>query len=274
MNHYGNGYPPGNPPPRLQPQLGGYPQQQAQQPYGQQPASPYGQQQAAPHAYGQPQPPHGYGQPVPQPMQHPQQPQHQPPPQQQHQQQQTFHMPGLSVGVGGFNVGIPGVGGLGSVNTAGLSKRANTMSPVMVFVFFAAAIAIGFLFDVVFTFVHVPFGRYIWYATTILPFAAAGMLGALWTKSGKPMVIAVAVVASLIYGVCDIGLGVALGGTEGGISMAYILNLAAFSIGISVAGGIGGAIKGAKQKESLAPAPMSAPQTQPAQAYAPMGYPR
>lgn len=239
MNHYGNGYPPGNLPPRPQ-QAGGYPQQAQAHAYAQPapapyaPAAPMGWPRQAVQPY--PQAPQPYSQPQPQP-------QAAPPAQQD--------APGLSLGLGGFGVGIPGVGGLGNVNTAGLNKRAGSMSPAMVFVFFGAAIAIGFLFDVVFTFVHVPFGRYIWYATTILPFALAGMLGALWTRSGKTMVFAVAVVASLIYGMCDIGLGVALGAGEEGLSLGYIINLAAFSVGISLAGGIGGTIRGAQQKASV-----------------------
>jgi hypothetical protein len=64
-------------------------------------------------------------------------------------------------------------------------------------------------------------------------------------------VMTAAVIASLLYGVCDIGLGIALGGAGGGMSLAYIINLAAFSVGISLFGGIGGAIRGAKQKESV-----------------------
>lgn len=153
------------------------------------------------------------------------------------------------MGLGSVGVGIPGIGGvsLGSVNTAGLNKRANTMSPFLVVPFFIAAIFIGFLFDIVFTYVHIPFGRYIWYATTAVPFALAGMLGALWTKAGKPLVIGMAVAASLLYGGCDIGLGVATG--DGGL-FDYVF-LAAVSIGISIVAGIGGAVRGGMQKDQL-----------------------
>jgi hypothetical protein len=156
------------------------------------------------------------------------------------------------MGLGGFGVGIPGIGGIGHIDTAGLNKRAGSMSPALVPVFFLVAILVGFAFDIVFTFVHVPYGRYIWYATTLLPFALAGMLGALWTRAGKTPVMATAVIASLFYGAADIGLGVALGATSGGITLAYVLNLAAYSVGISLVGGTGGAIRGAKQKESVA----------------------
>jgi hypothetical protein len=233
-------------------QGGGFPQsmngsQSAQAPYPAQPAQPGWPQQAV-QPYAQ--------QPSSQPAWHQQPPQQhamQPQPQSHAQASQpapSSNAPGISMGLGGFGVGLPGVGGLGNVNTAALNKRVNSMSPAMVFVFFVVAIAVGFLFDVVFTFVHIPYGRYIWYATTVLPFAGAGMLGALWTRAGKTAVITAAVIASLVYGACDIGLGVVLGG-GGGISLAYIINLAAFSIGISLFGGVGGAIRGAKQKESV-----------------------
>ena len=147
-----------------------------------------------------------------------------------------------------MGVGIPGVGNLGNVNTAALNARANTMSPIMVFLFFAAAIAIGFVFDIIFSFIHIPFGRYIWYATTAVPFALAGMLGALWTKAGRGMVLGVAIGAALGYGVLDVILGIVLD-PEGGVVSA--LFLAVFSIGISVVAGIGGTIRGSMQKAQL-----------------------
>jgi hypothetical protein len=154
------------------------------------------------------------------------------------------------MGFGGMaGVGIPGIGGLGGVNTAGLNKRANSMSAILVPVFFIVAIIIGFIFDIIFSFVSFPFSRYIWYATTAVPFALAGMLGALWTKSGKGLVIGIAVGASLMYGGCDMGLGVAMGGQ--GMGLFDFAFLAAFSIGISLFAGIGGAIRGGMQKDAL-----------------------
>lgn len=153
------------------------------------------------------------------------------------------------MGLGGFGVGIPGIGGVGSINTAGLNKRANSMSAILVPVFFIAAIVVGFVFDIIFSFIHFPFSRYIWYATTVIPFALAGMLGALWTKAGKGMVIGIAVGASLLYGGCDMGLGIGLGGE--GMGLLDFVFLAAASIGISLVGGIGGAIRGGLQKDTL-----------------------
>lgn len=227
--------------PQAAPQQPAYPQQA--QPgydpaqYGQQPgAAPqqqYGQPQAAPQQYGQQ--PQQYGQP--------QQPGYP-------QQAQAQVAAGPSYGLGNIGVGIPGVGNLGNVNTAALNARANTMSPVMVFLFFAAAIGIGFVFDIIFSFVHIPFGRYIWYATTAVPFALAGMLGALWTKAGRTMVLGAAVGAALGYGVLDIILGVVLDPEHGVFSALF---LAVISIGISAVAGVGGAIRGAKQKAELFP---------------------
>jgi hypothetical protein len=158
-------------------------------------------------------------------------------------------------GLGGLGVGIPGMGGVTQsrrIETPGPNKRAGSMSPALVPVFFLAAIAVGFAFDAVFTFVHVPFGRYIWYATTFLPFALAGTLGASRTRAGTTPVMATAVIASLLYGAADIGLGMALGATSAGITLAYVLNLAAYSVGISLVAGAGGTIRGAKQRESVA----------------------
>ena len=223
-----------------QPQQPAYPQQAAggydPAQYGQQPgAAPqpqYGQPQAAPQPYGQQQ---QYGQP--------QQPGYP-------QQAQAQAAQGPSYGLGNIGVGIPGVGNLGNVNTAALNARANTMSPVMVFLFFAAAIGIGFVFDIIFSFVHIPFGRYIWYATTAVPFAVAGMLGSLWTKAGRTMVLGAAVGAALGYGVLDIILGVVLDPEHGVFSALF---LAVISIGISVVAGIGGTIRGSKQKAALFP---------------------
>jgi len=212
-------------------QPGGPPADPQQQQYGQQPgAAPqqqYGQQPgAAPQQYGQ-QPQQGYP-----------------------QQGQPQAAQGPSYGLGNMGVGIPGVGNLGNVNTAALNARANTMSPVMVFLFFAAAIGIGFVFDIIFSFVHIPFGRYIWYATTAVPFALAGMLGALWTKAGRTLVLGAAVGAALGYGVLDIILGVVLDPEHAIFSALF---LAVISIGISSVAGVGGAIRGAKQKADLFP---------------------
>jgi hypothetical protein len=252
--------------PAAQQQQYGQPQAAPQQQYGQPQAAPqqqYGQPQAAPQQqYGQqPQPGYDpaaqqqYGQQPQQPgypqqaqQQYGQQPQQPGYPQQGQPMAQVAQGP--SYGLGNLGVGIPGVGNLGNVNTAALNARANTMSPVMVFLFFAAAIGIGFIFDIIFSFVHIPFGRYIWYATTAVPFALAGMLGALWTKAGRTLVLGAAVGAALGYGVLDIILGVVLDPEHGIVSAVM---LAVISIGISVVAGIGGTIRGAKQKADLFP---------------------
>jgi hypothetical protein len=167
-----------------------YGAQQAPSPYGaQQAPSPYGAQQA-PSPYGAPQ---GYGGPAP--------------------QAQPSSPPAPSpFSAAGFSVGMPHVPGLGSAGKAlsGLPQPSGLPSGAA-FGLGVLAVAIALVFDVIFLHVHIPgVGGYAWYLTTALSFAGAGFGGAKWTKAEKGTVTAAVVMAGVLYGLADVGLGLVL----------------------------------------------------------------
>ena len=164
---------------------------QPQSPYGmaQGAPSPYGAQQA-PSPYGAPQ---GYGGPAP--------------------QAQPSSPPAPSpFSAAGFSVGMPHVPGLGSAGKAlsGLPQPSGLPSGAA-FGLGVLAVAIALVFDVIFLHVHIPgVGGYAWYLTTALSFAGAGFGGAKWTKAEKGTVTAAVVMAGVLYGLADVGLGLLL----------------------------------------------------------------
>lgn len=205
----------------------GYGAQQPTAPTGQdvmqtQPGFGFGMQQGAygapaqqaPHAgYGGPQPMHGYAQPQAGYAQPNAQPNAQSAPPQ-------AGMPGAgSVGfsLGGFAPSMPSLGGLGQVpGMAGLAaKQPSGLSPAVAFGLALGAVVIALIFDVIFLRVHIPgIGGYAWYLTTALSFAGAGYGGAKWTRASQGTAMAAVVIAGLLYGVADLGLGLVLEGLE------------------------------------------------------------
>jgi hypothetical protein len=223
MNHGDPRFPSGASPqqqPYGQPQQQPYGQPQ-QQPYGQQQPYPQQQQQqqqqqGQPQAYGQPQP---YGQPPQaQPPYGQPQPYSQPPQAQQPYGQQPYgQQPQAQAPSHGPSFGMPGMGGLGGLAGSalgGASAALPQMSGLPSAVAFGmgiAAVVLALVFDVIFLKVHIPgVGGYAWYLTTALSFAGAGYFGIKWTRATQATAMAAVVMAGVLYGVADIGLGLVL----------------------------------------------------------------
>ena len=177
------------------------------------PSPPYPQQpQAQQQAYGQPVQ-QAYGQPpAPQAYVPPPQPNYgaptsyNPPPPQQ--QASPSHAPSF---------GLPGMGGMGGLAGAGLGKmgaalpQLSGMPSFFAFGLGIVAVVVALVFDVVFLKVHIPgVGGYAWYLTTALSFAGAGYLGIKWTRATQGTAMAAVVMAGILYGVADVGLGLVL----------------------------------------------------------------
>jgi len=234
------------PPPyaQAQPGFGQPPQPQA---YGQPPSQPqapaYGQapQYGQPPAYGQaPAPTPFHSQPTA-----PSQAYGQAPPQQQQQQPSnagpSWGVPGVSFG------GMPGLpGGLsaGLGNLAG--KGPKGLPAPIAFGLTLAAVAIALVFDVIFLKIHIPgVGGYAWYLTTALSFAGAGWASIMWTKASKSVATTAMVVAGVVYGVADLGLGLVLED----LSMGGAIVLGAQGVAIACVCGVGGIYKALRSKD-------------------------
>lgn len=229
-------------PPHAQGQAG-FGQQQV--PFQQQQAFQQQQQQMQPPMY-QP-PPQSFGQPQQVP-QYAQQPQHQQPyPSQQPQAPQ----PQQNAGWGG-GLGIPGVPSFGMPAglNAGLGNLAGKgpkgLPAPISFGLTLGAVVIALVFDVIFLKVHIPgVGGYAWYLTTALSFAGAGWASIMWTKATKSLATTAMVVAGIVYGVADLGLGLVLED----LSMAGAIILGAQGVAIACVCGVGGIYKALRSKD-------------------------
>jgi hypothetical protein len=210
-----------------------------------QPHSPYGMAPNAPSPYGTttpqatpygaaPQPPAPYGAPQgyggPAPHAHPSAP-----------------PPASPFSAAGFSVGMPHVPGLGSAGKAlsGLPQPSGLPSGAA-FGLGVLAVAIALVFDVIFLHVHIPgVGGYAWYLTTALSFAGAGFGGAKWTKAEKGTVTAAVVMAGVLYGLADVGLGLVLED----LAMGGALFLGIQGLVIAIVCGGAGMRKGLAAKE-------------------------
>lgn len=196
-------------------------QQQMQPPMYQPPA----------HAYSQPpQPPHAQPPQAPQP-----QPQPQP-----------------HAGWGGASLGLPGVPSFGMPAglNAGLGNLAGKgpkgLPAPIAFGLTLAAVVVALIFDVVFLKIHIPgVGGYAWYLTTALSFAGAGWASIMWTKASKSIATTAMVVAGIVYGIADLGLGLVLED----LSMAGAIILGAQGVAIACVCGVGGIYKALRAKD-------------------------
>lgn len=179
-----------------------------------------------------------YGYPGQQNQQH----QQQSAPQQQHQQQGGFGLPNIP-GMGGIGRGLPFGGG---PNLAGVKQPSGLPGGVS-FGLAAAAVIIALIFDIIFLHVHIPgVGGYAWYLTTALSFAGAGYGSMKWTKAGKGLSTGAVIFAAVVYGLADLGLGVAMEGLTVGSSIF----LAAQGVVIALVCGFGGMTKAARESAS------------------------
>jgi len=114
--------------------------------------------------------------------------------------------------VGGLGIGVPHVPGLGGATAAlGKMPQPSGLSPAVAFVLGVVAVAVALVFDVVFLHVHIPgVGAYAWYLTTAFSFLAAGYGGAKWTRATQSTAMAAVVVAGVLYGIADVGLGLVM----------------------------------------------------------------
>jgi hypothetical protein len=246
-------------------------------PYSQGPQSPraqqgYPQQPQQPQQFGQPQ---GYPQqhqgsyPPPQPQSYPpQQPYPSPapmmaplPPQHAQQQQQPYgqppqqqpQQPQNSFGLPNAGFGMPSFGGVGTNALVGgaLNKmpKVSGLPAPLALGFPLVAVLVALVFDVIFLKIHIPgIGGYAWYLTTALSFAGAGYLGIKWTRAGSGLVSGGLVVAGIIYGVLDLGLGLVL--EE--LSMGSAMFLGIQGLVIALVTGFGGMYKALRQRNAEA----------------------
>jgi hypothetical protein len=238
VSHAAPSYPPQSPRPGFQPQ-GGFGQAVQNQNAGfQQQAFQQQQQQMQPPMYQPPQP-QAYSQP-PQPQAYSQPPQPQAPQPQAH------------AGWGGASLGLPGVPSFGMPAglNAGLGNLAGKgpkgLPAPISFGLTLAAVAIALIFDVVFLKIHIPgVGGYAWYLTTALSFAGAGWASIMWTKASKSLATTAMVVAGIVYGIADLGLGLVLED----LSMAGAIILGAQGVAIACVCGVGGIYKALRAKD-------------------------
>ena len=112
---------------------------------------------------------------------------------------------------------MPGMGALGGLAGAGLGQagaalpQMSGLPSAVAFGMGIAAVVVALVFDVIFLHVHIPgVGAYAWYLTTALSFAGAGYFGIKWTRATQATAMAAVVMAGVLYGIADIGLGLVL----------------------------------------------------------------
>ncbi|MBS2016206.1 MAG: hypothetical protein JST00_25210 [Deltaproteobacteria bacterium] len=218
-----------------------------------QPGQPHQGHPVGPQPMSHSAPPGAYGAPPPgapmQPMQampspYPPPPSYSQPPPQQHQAQPQAH---AGWGVGGVSVGLPGMPSFGANALGGLAAKGPKGLPAPVsFGLTLAAVVIALVFDVIFLKIHIPgVGGYAWYLTTALSFAGAGWASIMWTKASKSIATTAMVVAGVLYGIADLGLGLVLED----LSMAGAIILGAQGVAIACVCGMGGVYKALRSKE-------------------------
>ena len=144
-------------------------------------------------------------------------------------------------GLGGHLGGAAGKFGM----PAALNKVSGLPAPVS-FMLGLVAVAIALVFDVVFLKVHIPgVGGYAWYLTTALSFAGAGWASIKWTRASRTVAMTAVVVASVLYGIADVGLGLVLED----LTMASAIVLGAQGVGIGIFTGFGGVFKALRERE-------------------------
>jgi hypothetical protein len=143
---------------------------------------------------------------------------------------------GLAAQAGGFK--MPGA--IGNV------AQPSGLPAPLAFGLGLAAVVVALVFDVIFLKVHIPgVGGYAWYLTTALSFGGAGFGAAKWTKASKTLAGASVVVAAVLYGVADLGLGVVLED----LSMGSAIFLAVQGFAIALFTGFGGVYRGSSAKD-------------------------
>lgn len=229
----GSSYPPPQSPSQLpQPQHQQMQQQMQQQGYSQRPPiQPYAQytppQQAqGPASYAPPQQAQAYA----------------PPQQRQAYVPPTSLAPSVGFGFAGMtpSIGIPGMD-----KAFGQIQGPTGMPAGLAFGFGIVAAVVALVFDVIFLNVNVPgIGGYAWYLSTALTFAAAGFAGAKLTKATRKLALTAIGVAGAIYGVCDLGMGIALEH----MPMGDALFLGIQGVAIAIFTGSGGVYKGLRAR--------------------------
>lgn len=113
-------------------------------------------------------------------------------------------------GFGGLPMGMGGaLGAMGNLG-AGVPKLSG-LPAAATFGFGIVAVLVALVFDVIFLKVSIPgVGGYAWYLTTALSFAASGYFGIKWTKATQGTAMIAVVVAGILYGIADLGLGIVL----------------------------------------------------------------
>ncbi len=159
-----------------------------------------------------------------------------------------------SQGAGGWGAGMAGnmprfnmPGGLGGAlgNVAGGVAQPSGLPAPISFGLALAAVVVALVFDVVFLKIHIPgVGGYAWYLTTALSFAGAGWASIMWTRAGKTLAMTALVVAGIVYGIADLGLGLVLED----LSMAGAIVLGAQGVAIACVCGFGGIFKALRAK--------------------------
>lgn len=204
--------------PQQQPQPSQYPQAQPHMQVQHPHPSTYPQQ-----AYGQMQQPMPMQQPTPQP----------------------YASPLQQISPSWGNVQLPSLGRNVPNPFAAINAKASGLPAPLAFGLALVAVFVALVFDVVFLKVSVPgVGGYAWYLTTALSFMAAGYGSMMWTRAGKTLSFVAVGIAAVIYGVCDVGLGLVL--EDLSLSGAIVLGAQGVAIGFFT--GFGGVYRALRAK--------------------------
>jgi hypothetical protein len=139
--------------------------------------------------------------------------------------------------------GVPKIPGMDQA--FGQIKGPVGMPSALAFGFGIVAVVVALVFDVIFLNVNVPgVGGYAWYLSTALSFAAAGFAGAKFTKATRSTALTAIGVAGALYGIADLGLGIALEH----MPMGDALFLGVQGVAIAIFTGSGGVYKGLRAR--------------------------